>query len=80
MPLIRLTRHACQRYRERVADLTDDEIERALDTPAIRCAIAFGSHYVRLSGGQRVVLDADIVVTILPVGATHAQLGRGVTR
>jgi hypothetical protein len=66
MPDLFLTRHAIQRYRERVADLPACEIWRALDIPAVRIAIDFGARFVRLSGGQRVVLDQHRVVSILP--------------
>lgn len=61
-----LTRHAIIRYRERVADVPLAEIWRALDCPAVRTAIAFGARFVRLSGGQRLVLDNNRVVTVLP--------------
>lgn len=61
-----LTRHAIQRYRERVADVPAADIWRALDIPAVRIAIEFGARFVRLSGGQRIVLEQNRVVTILP--------------
>jgi hypothetical protein len=61
-----LTRHAIQRYRERVADVSACEIWAALDIPAVRIAIDFGARFVRLSGGQRVVLVENRVVTVLP--------------
>jgi hypothetical protein len=66
MPEVFLTLHAIKRYRERVADVPACEIWRALDCRAVRTAIDFGARYVRLSGGQRVVLDENRVVTILP--------------
>jgi hypothetical protein len=61
-----LTWHAIQRYRERVADVPAAAIWLALDIPAIRIAIEFGARFVRLPGGQRVVLDKNHVITILP--------------
>jgi len=66
MPDVFLTRHAIQRYRERVADVPAAEVWRALDCRAVRCAIDFGARFVRLSGGQRAVLHGDHIVTILP--------------
>jgi hypothetical protein len=66
MPELYLTRHAIQRYRERVADVPAAEIWRALDCPAVRTAIAFGARFVRLAGGQRLVIEANRVVTVLP--------------
>lgn len=66
-----LTRHAIQRYRERVADVPAAAIWAALDIPAVRIAIEFGARFVRLSGGQRVVLAENRIVTILP--SSHWQ-------
>lgn len=66
MAEVYLTRHAIQRYRERVADVPAVAIWLALDCPAVRIAIDFGARYVRLAGGQRVVLEENRVVTILP--------------
>lgn len=71
-----LTRHAIQRYRERVADVPAAEIWRALDCPAVQVAIAFGARFVRLSGGQRVVLEENRVVTILPRDRSRGSLDR----
>ena len=71
-----LTRHAIQRYRERVADVPAVEIWRALDCPAVRIAIDFGARFVRLSGGQRVVLEENRIVTILPRDRARGSLAR----
>ncbi|GAA0760645.1 hypothetical protein FHS52_001094 [Erythromicrobium ramosum] len=72
-----LTGHAIQRYRERVADVPLVEIRRALDCRAVRTAIAFGARYVRLGGGQRVLLDENRVVTILPKETHENTLAPG---
>lgn len=72
MPKLFITRHAIERYRERVADVPAAAIWRALDCPAVRIAIDFGARFVRLSGGQRIVLCENRVVTILP-----REYGRG---
>lgn len=61
-----LTWHAIQRYRERVADVPAADIWRALDIPAVRIAIEFGARFVRLAGGQRLVIEEDRIVTVLP--------------
>ena len=61
-----LTRHAIQRYREHVADVPPAAIWAALDCPAVRLAIEFGARFVKLSGGQRVVIQENRIVTILP--------------
>jgi hypothetical protein len=61
-----ITRHAIQRYQERVADVSAPEVWRVLDCRAIRTAIRVGARYVRLAGGQRAVLCDNRVITILP--------------
>lgn len=71
-----LTLHAIQRYRERVADVPAADIWRALDIPAVRIAIDFGARFVRLSGGQRVVLEENRIVTILPRDRCRGSLAR----
>lgn len=71
-----LTRHAIQRYRERVADVPAAAIWAALDIPAVRIAIDFGARFVRLPGGQRVVLKENRVVTILPRDRCRGSLDR----
>ena len=63
---LRITRHALDRYAERVAPLDEATIRRRLSCPAIRAAIAFGAPYVRLASGHRVALEGDCVVTVLP--------------
>ena len=66
MTMLHITRHAIMRYQERVADLPDDAVRIALSSPTIQCAAEFGARQVKLSGGQRVVLDGDTVVTVVP--------------
>ena len=63
---VHITRHAIARYRERVADLAEDCICAALSSPAILLAADFGAIYVRLAGGQRVVVVDHTVVTVWP--------------
>jgi hypothetical protein len=76
MPEVFLTRHAIQRYRERVADVPAAAIWAALDIPAVRIAIDFGARFVRLPGGQRVVLKENRIVTILPRDRCRGSLDR----
>jgi hypothetical protein len=67
--------HAIRRYQERVADVSDDEAYEALSSRAVVCAAQFGAHYVKLSGGQRVVVDGGSVVTVLPANP-HGAMNR----
>ncbi|MCX9146589.1 hypothetical protein [Erythrobacter sp. WG] len=76
MPEVFLTRHAIQRYRERVADVPAAEIWRAIDCAAVRTAIEFGARFVRLAGGQRLVLEQNRVVTVLPKDHFTSALDR----
>jgi len=64
--MIHVTAHAVQRFQERVANLPLTAIRAALDTPAIRLAIRIGAPYVCLPTGQRVVIEGETIVTILP--------------
>lgn len=64
---IRVTRHAAERYLERVNPrLTMTEAIEALTTPIIARAAQFGAPYVKLGTGQHVVLEGSVVVTVLP--------------
>ena len=79
--MIHVTAHAAQRFRERVANTTDDAIRAALDTPAVRLAAKLGAPFVRLPGGQRVVLGDDgAVVTVLPKGYSQGAMSMHRTR
>lgn len=80
MSEVQLTRHAIQRYRERVADVPAIDIWRALDIPAVRIAIDFGAPFVRLAGGQRVVIKESRIVTILPSDRCRGTLSRRLDR
>lgn len=75
-----LTHHALARYRERVADLSDGGIRAAVDTPALQCAIDFGAPYLRLPGGQRLVLDGATILTVLPKECASWRLDRRIAR
>lgn len=71
-----ITRHAIERYRERVAGLhaqdsaalPDRVIVQRLDCPALHCAIHFGARAVKMASGHRMVIEDDKVVTITPSG------------
>jgi len=64
--MIHITAHAVLRYRQRVADVSDDQARQCMDTAAVRSAVLFGAPYVRLASGQRLVVQDGAVVTVLP--------------
>jgi hypothetical protein len=67
MTRLHVTRHAAERYLERVNPrLTMEEAVEAVSSPTIRRAAEFGAAYVRLGTGQRIALDGFVVVTVLP--------------
>jgi hypothetical protein len=67
MTRLHVTRHAAERYLERVNPrLTMADAIDALSSPTIRRDAEFGAAYVRLGTGQRVALDGFVVVTVLP--------------
>ena len=77
-PAIHVTRHAIDRYRERIGANSDEEALAVLSGPAVRAAAAFGAWIVRLPRG-RIVLgpkgdDAFTVVTVVPMGRLPWQL------
>ena len=66
MPDLIVTRHAMDRYRECVADVSDSEIHRRLSVRVFEIAAEFGAPFVRLGGGQRAVIRDGAVVTVIP--------------
>jgi hypothetical protein len=73
---LHVSRHAVERYQERVADVTDDEAIAALSTPAIKAAAAFGAQFVRLGNGLRITINDGVVVTVLPASHHKKQVNR----
>jgi hypothetical protein len=74
--MIHVSSHAISRYRECVAPVSYDEARAALATPVIEAAACFGAHYVRLGGGQRVVIEEGTVVTVLEPRHHHKPCRR----
>jgi hypothetical protein len=64
--MIHITRHAIERYRERVEPVDEGTALARLRSPVISKAVAFGCGSVKLPGGQRVVIEDGCVVTVLP--------------
>jgi hypothetical protein len=79
---IRVTKHAIERYCERVANVTQDAAVAALSGPTIQKAVQFGARHVILGGGQRVVIEQGRIITVLPKawskGCVMKQRGFGV--
>lgn len=65
---LQITTHAIHRYQERIANLTAEQVQAALDIPAVRCALRIGAPFVRLASGHRIVLEDGKIITILPKG------------
>lgn len=63
---LHITGHAISRYRERVEPVDYATAHTRLQCPAVEAAADFGAPFVRLPGGQRIVLKGHTVVTVLP--------------
>ncbi|WP_395326917.1 hypothetical protein WBP06_09385 [Novosphingobium sp. BL-8H] len=65
--MIHITHHALTRAMERVPGI-DSEAKAftLLSAEVIQNAAAWGARYVRLGTGQRIVIDIDRAVTVLP--------------
>lgn len=61
-----VSRHAMDRYRERVADLPDAAIFAELSKPIFEKAAAMGAPFVKLASGHRALIRNEVVVTVLP--------------
>jgi len=76
-PDLHVSQHAIERFRERVADLSDQAIVDALSTPVIQLAAALGAEcHVRLPTGQRITVKDRTVVTVLPAEQYQRQVRR----
>lgn len=73
---VTVSRHAMDRYRERVADVSDREIYEALTTPTFELAVELGAPMVKLATGHHAVLRQDTVVTVLPSDVSVDALDR----
>ncbi|MEO0589085.1 MAG: hypothetical protein AAFZ11_00845 [Pseudomonadota bacterium] len=74
MPELFVTRHAISRYQERVESVPEHEVHRRLNSPTCLKAAEFGAPYVKLAGGQRVVLFDWRVITVLACGHWEGRL------
>lgn len=73
---VTVSRHAMNRYRERVADLPDCEIFARLSGPTFELAAELGAPMVKLPTGHHAVLRETTVVTVLPPDASVDALNR----
>jgi hypothetical protein len=72
--VIHVTRHAMQRYCERVCELDGPDIRADLNRKPFICAAEFAGSatvFVHLPTGQRVVICEGSVVTVLPAMSLH---------
>ncbi|MAY19215.1 MAG: hypothetical protein CL955_01165 [Erythrobacteraceae bacterium] len=74
MPELIVTRHAMDRYRERVEDVPDSEIFARLSARVFEIAAEFGARYVRMPQGQRAVIVDHKIVTVLPTDHSPGSL------
>jgi hypothetical protein len=80
MGKVYVSKHAIDRYRERVADLSDREIIRALTCPTIKLAVSLGAPAVKLPAGQHVMISGSTIITVLPKDVTVATIDRFTNR
>lgn len=71
---VTVSRHAMDRYRERVADPPDCEIFAALSGPTFELAAEIGAPFVKLPTGHHVVIRDATVVTVLSADRGLGQL------
>lgn len=73
---VTVSRHAMDRYRERVADLSDSEIFARLSGRTFEIAVELGAPMVKLPTGHHAVLRDCTVVTVLPSDCSIDALDR----
>lgn len=74
--MIRVTSHAIARYRERVRNVSIDVARAALSIAAVQKAAEIGAPFVKLGTGQRIVIERNVVVTVLPSNYHPTGLSR----
>jgi hypothetical protein len=72
--VIHVTNHAVLRFQERVEFVSIEEVRERLNSPVIQQAAEFGAPYVRLPGGQCVLLQGHTVITILPADYRRGKM------
>lgn len=81
MPATPITRHAIERAIERIPGCaSEDDALRILTTAMIDKARAFAGNnscIVRMSTGNRIVISAGVVKTVLPIKSTSKPKATG---
>jgi hypothetical protein len=67
---MRVSRHAVERYQERIEAVTKAEARSRIRSAAVAVhqAAAFGATVVRMGDGTKLILEGTCVVTVLPRG------------
>ena len=76
-PAIHVSRHAIERYLERIGAASEDEARRAMQCAAVAVAGAFGARIVRLTRGRLILRLTDTgidVITVVPLDHLPPQL------
>lgn len=78
MPVVEITQHAVDRYRERIADIDPPAARAAMSTPAVQLAADFGASFVKIATGHRLVVKQHRVITVLmPIKHRRRETLRG---
>ena len=64
-----ISAHACQRFRERVGEATNAQIDEFLLTPEMRNWLAWGVCRVINYKGLNIIVDEGVIVTVMFVRA-----------
>lgn len=67
--MIHVSRHAIERFQERVRNVPDEDAIAALSCHAVQIAADFGAPAVKLGTGHHVMLHGHWVITVLPAWA-----------
>ncbi len=64
--MIHVTRHACQRYQQRIDPVTQAVARARIlsHSPALEVAVSMGARLLKLGDGSRLVLSGCTVVTV----------------
>lgn len=72
----RVSKHAIERYCQRVEAVSHEAARKALSTETIRLGAKLGARFVRLASGHRVALENGVVVTVHEEANYRRQIRR----